>query len=87
MTDTPLTHTDWQGRAASRVADGRHVIGGQRLAARSGATFESINPANGMVLAKVARGEQGDIDLVRQDTRAVWLKPVWQALEHRIHRP
>src|SRR5437016_229210 len=38
-------------------------IGGRRVDATSGATFESINPANGEVLAEVQRASRADVDL------------------------
>ncbi len=83
MANTPLTHADWQGRAASLKPDGRHVIGGQRQAARSGATFDSINPANGAVLAQVARGDQADIDLAVSSAQAAWTDRLWRGLAPR----
>ena len=83
MADTRLTHADWQGRAASLIADGRHFINGQRLAARSGATFESINPANGAVLARVAKGDQADIDLAVSSAQVAWTDRRWRGLAPR----
>ncbi|MFP6850594.1 MAG: betaine-aldehyde dehydrogenase [Pseudomonas sp.] len=38
-------------------------IDGRYVAASSGATFDSINPANGEVLAKVQRASQADVEL------------------------
>src|SRR5262249_48721086 len=47
------------------------LIGGQWLAAASGKTIESINPATGEVLAEVAEGDAEDIDrAVRAARRA-----------------
>ncbi len=83
MTDTPLTHADWAARASALKPDGRHLIGGQRLAARSGATFESINPANGAVLAQVARGDQADIDLAVSSAQVAWTDGRWRGLAPR----
>jgi acyl-CoA reductase-like NAD-dependent aldehyde dehydrogenase len=83
MADTPLTHADWESRAAALKPDGRHVIGGQRLAARSGASFDSINPANGKVLAAVARGDAGDIDLAVSSALAAWADRRWRGLAPR----
>jgi acyl-CoA reductase-like NAD-dependent aldehyde dehydrogenase len=83
MADAPLTHADWTARAAALKPDGRHVIGGQRLAARSGATFDSINPANGKVLAAVARGDAGDIDLAVSSAQAAWADRRWRGLAPR----
>ena len=42
-----------------------------------GHVVDPASPGAGAVVRVVV--QQGDIDLVRQDTRAVWLKPVWQA--------
>ncbi len=83
MADSPLTHADWVARAAAFKPDGRHVIGGQRLAARSGATFDSINPADGTVLAKVAKGDIADIDLAVSSAQAAWTDRRWRGLAPR----
>jgi len=40
----------------------RMLIGGAWVEAASGKTFESINPATGEVLARVAEGDKEDID-------------------------
>ena len=42
--------------------DGRMFINGERLAARSGKTFDAIDPASGSAFARVAEGDQEDID-------------------------
>ena len=42
--------------------DGRALIGGQRVAARDGQTFDCISPVDGRVLAQVARCGAADID-------------------------
>ena len=38
------------------------LINGKRVEPASGETFETINPATGEVLARVARGNAADID-------------------------
>jgi len=50
--------------------DGRAVINGQRVAARSGAVFDCISPVDGRVLTQVARGAEADIDAAVQTARA-----------------
>jgi len=40
----------------------QHFIGGEWLPSESGAFFNSYNPANGQVLAKVADGEEPDVN-------------------------
>jgi acyl-CoA reductase-like NAD-dependent aldehyde dehydrogenase len=83
MANTPLTHADWASRAAALTPDGRHVIGGQRQAARSCATFDSINPATGAVLAQVAKGDAADIDLAVSSAQAAWADRRWRGLAPR----
>ncbi len=38
------------------------LIGGRLVEARTGGTFASVNPANGQVIASVARGDAADVD-------------------------
>jgi gamma-glutamyl-gamma-aminobutyraldehyde dehydrogenase len=58
--DAPVT--DWRQRAAALQPDGRAFIGGQRVPAHAGDTFDCVSPIDGRLLAKVARGRQADID-------------------------
>ncbi len=83
MADTPLTHAQWQSRAAALTPEGRHFIGGQLLASRSGAMFDCVNPANGAVLARVARGDGADIDLAVSSAQAAWADKRWRGLAPR----
>ena len=45
-----------------RFAEQQLYIGGQYVAASSGETFDSINPATGAVLAQVAECDAADVD-------------------------
>src|SRR5438270_13424185 len=47
---------------AATGVDGRMFISGERAWARSGATFQAIDPANGEVFAQVALGDAADVD-------------------------
>lgn len=78
MADSSSTLAHWQSRAAALVPEGRHFIDGQLLASRSGATFDSVNPATGAVLARVARGDSADIDLAVSSARAAWDDRRWR---------
>ena len=40
----------------------QHFINGEYVAAQSGETFDSINPATGEILARVAKGDAVDVD-------------------------
>jgi len=62
MTET-LQAKDWHRRAGEISINGRAFIGGAYADAASGATFESIDPASGRLLARVA--ECGDEDVER----------------------
>jgi betaine-aldehyde dehydrogenase len=53
-------------------------IGGRYVTASSGQTFESINPANGEVLAKVQRASQADVELAVASATAG--QKVWAAM-------
>ena len=55
------THEDWKARAANLSIRGQAFIDGKFVDAASGKTFDSINPANGEVLAQVAEGDAEDI--------------------------
>jgi aldehyde dehydrogenase (NAD+) len=53
-------------------------IGGQWVAAASGETFETINPATRAVLARVAQAGAADVDAAVRAARAA--QPAWSAL-------
>jgi gamma-glutamyl-gamma-aminobutyraldehyde dehydrogenase/4-guanidinobutyraldehyde dehydrogenase/NAD-dependent aldehyde dehydrogenase len=57
--------------------DGRAVINGQRMAARSGAVFDFISTVDGRVLTQVARGAEADIDAAVQAARTAFEDRRW----------
>jgi len=57
--------------------DGRALIGGQRVAARDGQTFDCISPVDGRVLAQVARCGSADIDTAVAAARAAFEDRRW----------
>ncbi|RRV40066.1 betaine-aldehyde dehydrogenase [Pseudomonas sp. o96-267] len=59
-------------------AEQQLYIGGQYVAASSGETFDSINPATGEVLAEVQRASQADVD--RAVASAAEGQKVWAAM-------
>ena len=61
-----------------RFAEQQLYIGGQYVAASSGQTFDSVNPATGEVLAKVQRASQADVD--RAVASAAEGQKVWAAM-------
>lgn len=62
----------------ARFDEQKLYIGGRYVDASSGSTFESINPANGEVLATVQRASQADVE--RAVASAVEGQRVWAAM-------
>ncbi len=72
-----LTHQDWLDRAARiEIATGL-FIDGQYVTALAGETFDCVNPANGAVLAHMARGKAADIDRAVASGLAAWRDGRW----------
>ncbi|HZE92196.1 MAG TPA: aldehyde dehydrogenase [Rhizobacter sp.] len=68
---------DWRARAATIKPDGRAVIGGKRVAAAAGKTFDCISPLDGRTLALVARGQAADIDSAVASARQAFDDSRW----------
>jgi betaine-aldehyde dehydrogenase len=62
----------------ARFDDQQLYIGGRYVAASSGASFETINPANGEVLANVQRASREDVD--RAVASAAAGQKIWAAM-------
>jgi acyl-CoA reductase-like NAD-dependent aldehyde dehydrogenase len=56
------------------------LIGGDWVAARSGETFEAVNPADGSVLGRAAAGDKADIDAAVVAARAAFEAPSWSGM-------
>jgi 4-guanidinobutyraldehyde dehydrogenase/NAD-dependent aldehyde dehydrogenase len=74
---------DWHSRAAALAIRGQAFIDGKYVDAASGATFDSINPANGKGLAKIAACEVVDVDRAVAGARAAFNKGSWSRLAPR----
>lgn len=61
MSDT-TSHAEWKARAAALRLRDQLWIDGKAVPAADGRRFATVNPANGEVLAEVARGAAADID-------------------------
>jgi len=68
---------DWRERATALHFDGRALIGGQRVAARDGATFDCISPIDGRTLTPVARGRSADVDAAVASARQAFDDGRW----------
>ncbi len=56
------------------------LINGQWVAALSGETFETFDPATGEVICKIAAGDKADIDLAVKAARAAFETGPWRRL-------
>ncbi|EFP01288.1 CRE-ALH-1 protein [Caenorhabditis remanei] len=57
-------------------------INNEFVSAKSGKTFETINPANGKVLANVAEGDKADVDIaVKAATKAFQIGSEWRRMD------
>ena len=75
MTDTipaPTTATTWHDKAAKLTIDGRPVINGERVEARSGQIQAKTNPANGETISQLHLGGQADVDAAVSAARAAY---------------
>src|SRR5436305_13472961 len=75
--------TDLHKSASEIRFETRAFIGGKFVDAQSGKTFETINPATGQVLARVAEGDAADIDLAVAAARRAFEKGSWSKMAPR----
>ena len=78
-----LTHAQWQARAQGLSIATGLFIDGRYVDALAGETFECTNPANGAVLARMAKGQAADIDKAVAVAQAAWDDRRWRGLTPR----
>lgn len=78
-----LTKADWHARAAALRPETRMFIDGEFVPALSGATFPTINPATGEVIAEVARGNSDDVDRAVIAARRAFRDGRWSRMDPR----
>jgi gamma-glutamyl-gamma-aminobutyraldehyde dehydrogenase len=78
-----LQFSDWQKRASDQRFITQALIDGQWVSARSGKTFDSINPANNQLLAQVAACDSADIDLAVASARKAYEQGPWARMAPR----
>jgi len=76
-----VTFSDWTARAAALTPETRMYIDGKFVEAASGARFETINPANGAVIAEVARGGPEDVERAVAAARRAFRSGVWSRMD------
>ncbi len=73
----------WHEKAARLKLEGRLFIGGDFVPALGGKVFESINPADGSVLAEVSSGGPADIDRAVASGLKAFKAGVWSRMSPR----
>jgi gamma-glutamyl-gamma-aminobutyraldehyde dehydrogenase len=74
---TELSRADWHAKAAALTPRRGAFIGGRFVEAEGGATFDSLNPATGEVLARVAACGEADVDRAVRAARAAFEGGGW----------
>ena len=82
MSRTSSTPSPGYQRAVEWIRSGpkRLLIGGEWVAAKSGKTFDSINPATEEVLCQVAEADRADIDAAVAAARRAYEAPSWAGI-------
>jgi aldehyde dehydrogenase (NAD+) len=86
-TAAPSKASKSNGHTASsphvKVSQTKMLIDGKWVDAQSGRTFETINPATGDVIARVAEGEKPDVDRAVKAARKAFEKGPWRKMSAR----
>lgn len=75
-----MSSIDWHARASALSFDGRALIGGKRVAALGGESFDCVSPIDGRTLTQVARGRGADIDAAVASARAAFEDRRWAGM-------
>jgi acyl-CoA reductase-like NAD-dependent aldehyde dehydrogenase len=78
-----LTVKDFRGRAAALRPETRMLIDGRLIDSRSGKRFETVNPANGEIIATVPLGDEDHVDRAVASVRQAFKAGIWSRLEPR----
>lgn len=72
-----LTRDEYQAIATDARLPSQAYINGKYVGARSGATFETVNPATGQVLTRIAACDAEDVDYAAKKARQAFESGVW----------
>ncbi len=68
---------DWQALAKALKPRTQAFVDGKYVPALSGATFDCVNPANGLVIAQVASCDAADVDVAVASARKAFEGGAW----------
>ena len=77
------TRRDWAAAASALSIATGLFINGRHVPALGGETFDCVNPANGSVLEKIARGQAADVDAAVANALQAWNDRRWRGLAPR----
>jgi gamma-glutamyl-gamma-aminobutyraldehyde dehydrogenase/4-guanidinobutyraldehyde dehydrogenase/NAD-dependent aldehyde dehydrogenase len=75
-----LTKDQWTERAGRTVSRTKLWIGGSFVEALSGKTFDSVNPRDGGLIARVAEGDAADVDRAVAAARRCFDSGAWSEM-------
>jgi len=77
------TVTESAVRKTPKIRETQCLIGGKWVPAKSGKTFETVNPATEEVIANVAEGDAADVDAAAKAAREAFDKGPWRKMDAR----
>nr|WP_011102916.1 aldehyde dehydrogenase [Ruegeria sp. PR1b]AAN05290.1 RC217 [Ruegeria sp. PR1b] len=83
MNAASFTKSFWHDEAKKLEFRTKHLINGEWVDSEDGTTFDTINPATGETIAKVASGKAADIDKAVKNARETFKSGVWSMLAPR----
>ena len=86
MSVAAVSVDDWKSRAAGVSHRGQAFIDGAYVDARSGRTFDCVNPADGRVLTAIAACEGADVDRAVAAARAAFEDGRWSDLPPAVRK-
>ncbi len=78
-----LTSEDFHRHARELRPETRMLIDGRLVDAQSGRRFETVNPANGEIVAGVPLGDAAEVDLAVAAARRTFKSGIWSRMEPR----
>jgi gamma-glutamyl-gamma-aminobutyraldehyde dehydrogenase len=80
------SRAEWEAAAARLRPEGRALIDGRLVAARSGRSFDRVSPIHGRVIGQVARCDAGDIDAAVAAARTSFESGVWRRMDPQARK-
>ena len=81
-----LTREEYEAIAKELLLPSGAVIDGKARPAQSGKTFETVNPATGEILARIAACSKADVDLAVQKAREAFEAGTWSKLHPSLRK-